>query len=250
MMNTTNIPRDKLRDFNTLIENQELVPHIPKTRLLTTEWMIEMLHDHPILYIKPTSASQGMGIMRVDRMGESSYMLRDTQRFSFYQDISDLTEAVFQLKRKQSYLIQQGIISVTQLNYPFDIRAHVIKVNGVWTFGGMIGKVAKKKSIITNASQGAVPTHIDTILTNFRGLNEEQSEEVKTKIRRIALDAAQEMDKKHPKWSEFGLDIGIDEGNHIWIYEINFRPGFILFRYIDQPAYLFIHSLRKQKKNP
>lgn len=248
MMVAPGLQRGKLRDFNTLIDNQELTPHIPETRSLTTEWVIKMLHDHPILYIKPDNSSQGIGIMRIDRMGELSYMLRtiDTKHYSFYQDVYRLNNAVHQLKRKQSYIVQQGIMSVTQLNYPFDIRVHVVRVSGVWTFGGMIGKVAKRKSIVTNACQGAIPTHIDTILTDFRGLNEEKSKEIKTIIEKVALDAANEMGKTHSGWTEFGLDLGIDENNHIWIYEVNFKPGSVLFRHIDQPAYLHIQALRKQ----
>lgn len=242
------IQRGKLRDFNTLLQNKQLQPHIPETRSLTIEWLDKMLHQYPILYIKPDDSSQGVGIIRIDRAGEHSVMLRsiDTKHFSFHQNVKSLFTTINKLRRKQHYIIQQGITSTTQLYFPFDIRIHVLKVNDSWTVGGMIGKVAKRKSIVTNASQGAVPTHIDTVLNHFRGYSEEQSQAVKAAMEKITLDVATEMGKKHTDWKEFGLDIGIDQENHIWIYEVNFKPGCLLFRNIDQPAYLHIRNLQKQ----
>lgn len=242
------IQRGKLRDFTTLLQNDELVPHIPETRSLTTEWLNKMLLDYPILYIKPDNSSQGVGIIRIDRMGEHSYMLRsiDTKHYSFHQHSHTIMATINRLRRKQHYIVQQGITSATQINYPFDIRIHVLKADNVWTLGGMIGKVAKKKSIVTNACQGAIPTHIDTLLTKFRSYSEEESKAIKTTLEKVAIDVANEMGKKHPNWKEFGLDVGIDQENHIWIYEVNFKPGCLLFRNIDQPAYLQIRSLQKQ----
>lgn len=242
------IQRGKLRDFNTLIQNTELQPHIPETRSLTLEWLHKMVYQYPLLYIKPDNSSQGVGIIRTDRMGDHSIMLRsiDTKHYSFHQNPNSLFTAINRLKRKKHYIIQQGITSTTQLHYPFDIRIHVLKANDAWTIGGMIGKVAKKKSIVTNASKGALPTHIDTILNVFRGYSEEQSQEIKSTIEKITIDVATEMGKKHTDWKEFGLDVGIDEENRIWIYEVNFKPGCLLFRNIDQPAYLHIRELQKQ----
>lgn len=238
----------KLRDFTTLLQNKELLPHIPETQYLTIKSLAKMLHTYPILYIKPNASAQGVGIIRIDRMGEESSMLRsiDTGHYSFHQNVHSLSTTINRLKRKQHYIIQQGITSTTQLDYPFDIRVHVLKVNESWVFGGMIGKVAKKKSIVTNACQGAVPTHIDTVLNDFRGYSEEESEALKTAIEKLAIDVATEMGKKHTDWKEFGLDVGIDDEGHIWIYEVNFKPGCLLFRNIDQHAYLHIRSLQKQ----
>jgi uncharacterized circularly permuted ATP-grasp superfamily protein len=194
------LKRGKLRDFNTLIENKELLPHLPTTKALTKTSLHDLLQEHPLCYLKPDAASQGHGILRVKRKESGAYLLQtmDMKHSSLHSHIPRLEKRIKQWMLKKPYIIQQGITSHTTWGYPFDIRLHVVRVEGVWTFGGMIGKVAKKKSVVTNASQGAIPTHIDTVLTTYLELEETAKQTIKDEMEKLALTVATVMGESHP----------------------------------------------------
>lgn len=50
----------------------------------------------------------------------------------------------------------------------------------------------------------------------------------------MGLIAANVISRVHPKWAEFGVDVGIDPKGRIWIYEVNITPGIKNFRDVDK----------------
>lgn len=239
--------KSKLSDFSYLTKNPKLRPHIPETHPFREDLLYQMLEGHSILYIKPDNSLKGRGIIRVDKNAESySLRVQDTQKIFTIEHASSLWSAIKQVKRKQSYIIQQGIPSLTTRGKPFDVRAHLVRVDGTWYVGGLVAKLAKKKSIVTNGAHGAVATHIDDLLTSHLDCSSSEAKEVKNQLRRVSLNAVKALRYKNFGWWEYGLDIGIDKNLHPWIYETNTLPALTGFREIDQAAYRRIRSLRQR----
>lgn len=51
-----------------------------------------------------------------------------------------------------------------------------------------------------------------------------------------------------PIYSEFGVDIGIDNKDKLWIYEVNVTPGIRSFKELDYLLYRHLLNLRKLAK--
>lgn len=240
--------KSKLSDISYLAKDKALCPHVPTTRPYSQFWLKQMLKNHSIIYVKPDSSLKGIGVMRIDKKQNRYYILRvqDTKKSTTHSDLDSLWNTLNRVKRKQSYIIQQGISSITVSEKPFDVRVHLLRVNGNWLVGGMIGKIAPKENIVTNGSAGAIPALIDNLLrTNLR-LTPEETAELKYQLKTVSINAAKAMEAKNPRWCEYGLDVGIDRHRNVWIYEMNTTPGATGFKEIDQKSYLRICSLRKR----
>lgn len=238
--------KSKLSDFSYLTKNPRLRPHIPVTRPFNENIFHQMLENHSILYIKPDNSLKGHGIIRIDK-NDKNYILRvqDTQKYYTFSTTASLWNAINQAKRKQSYIIQQGILSLTSAGKPFDVRVHLVRVNETWHVGGLVAKLANKKSIVTNGAHGAAATQIDDLLKSHLNCSLSEASDVKNQLKRVSLNAVKALRAKNPKWWEYGLDIGIDEDRQPWIYEMNTLPALTGFREIDPSAYNRILTLRK-----
>lgn len=184
--------------------------------------------------------------MRIDKK-QNHYLLRvqDTQKSTIHANLTSLWNTLDRLKRKQPYIIQQGISSLTVSENPFDVRVHILRVGGKWVTGGIIGKIAPKKNIVTNGSAGAHPSLIDNLLRVHLGLALDEATALKKQLQTVSIHAAKALEAKNPKWCEYGLDVGIDANRNVWIYEMNTLPGATGFQEIDQKSYLRICALRK-----
>jgi glutathione synthase/RimK-type ligase-like ATP-grasp enzyme len=239
----------KLDNATLLLQNPSTSDHIPHTQLLTASTLSQLLQQFPSVYLKPNDSAQGKGILRVDYDGdEYTLRSRDTKVSSTHESFPELWEDVNQQKRNRMYVIQQGISSVTKAGKPFDIRVHLARINGSWIVGGIVGRLASKESIVTNAYSGGISKHVQHILTEDMELSPTQSLEIIHQLKSLSLHATKITSNLYPKWAEYGLDIGLDQNLHPWIYEINITPGGKVFKNLDRESFLHILRLHKQAR--
>lgn len=240
----------KIGNAALLLKNAETAKHIPKTEAFTRANLSSMLQEFPSVYIKPNDSAQGKGILRVDLQSNGSYMLRsrDVDGAWFDTDFNQLWLQLNRMKLKRYYLLQQGISSITKAGNPFDIRVHMTRIKGTWIIAGMVGRLAPMESIVTNYFLEGPSTYVSELLTTQLYLSSNKAEEMITQLKSLSLQATQIISSAYPKWSEFGLDIGIDSSNHLWIYEINITPGASVFQKINYKSYLRILNLRKRAR--
>lgn len=169
---------------------------------------------------------------------------RDHNKTYKKHSTADLMRCIQREKMNRPYLIQQGIASYTKKGRLFDIRTHLLRIQGKWEMGAIIGRVATKRGVATNAYSGGTPVPIRPLLQDHLGFEEEKSEAYIERLTTLSLEATQTFSKVFPKWTEFGLDIGVDEKGKLWIYEINIKPGMLVFRK-DRPSYERIMKMKK-----
>lgn len=237
----------KIGNAMLLLHSKRVSKHIPKIQLLTPTNLSKMLQDFPSIYIKPNDSCRGKGILRVDQIHPTQYILRsrDSNSTSICRNIQDLWIAINQLKRNRFYVVQQGILSVTRSGHHCDIRVHMTRVHGKWLIAGMIGNIARAGGIITTESSGGVSVHVGYMLKKHLGYSHTQVKKTIQKIESVALHATRTISHNYPTWSEFGLDMGIDRKNNLWIFEVNITPGALVFQKLGKEAFHRILSLRK-----
>jgi hypothetical protein len=141
----------KLRFWNLMSRIPDAREHLPYTEeLADIRQLNRFLEEYGSVFLKPSHGSQGHGILHVEKPG-------DRYRFSFRGRKTScmLTERqavnlLNRLKDRKTYLIQQAV----QMKYgksPVDFRAYMQKDSRQqWTCKGMVARIAKSGSIVTN----------------------------------------------------------------------------------------------------
>jgi hypothetical protein len=235
---------------NALLMRQDeyVAPHIPITHRLNEETLKQMLKFFPFVYLKPDNSCQGKGLMRVDRLENGHYELqaRDDGTRSTHSSYSSLLQAIKRKKMNRYYIVQQGINSKTLGGRMFDIRVHLMRIDGRWVVAGIVARVARKKGFVTNSYSGGKSKHVFPLLIEKLGYNEEEAHLVIDELTGLSLRATKRISSVYPKWPEFGLDIGIDQEGRLWIYEINIHPGTLVFKNLGREEYRHILKMRKR----
>jgi hypothetical protein len=233
-----------------LWRDPELRQHIPVTVPLTKQHLHGMLQEFPFVYLKPDNSCQGKGLFRIDRMGRNRYLMRarDVQFELKYENFTRMCKDLRNARMRRPYIIQEGISSQTPGGAMMDIRVHLTRVDGKWEIAGLVGRVAQPRKIATNAYSGGKSVHVDELLTKEMGYSEEHAQQTIEKLKSISERAVQRISARYPSWSEYGLDIGIDKQGHLWIYEINIRPGTLVFKNLSAESCERVLELRKKAR--
>jgi UDP-N-acetylmuramoyl-tripeptide--D-alanyl-D-alanine ligase len=98
---------------------------------------------------------------------------------------------------------------------------------GKWVITKIYPRIAPDGSIVSNISNGGSTYYIDPFLKHEFG---DEWYDMKKYLEVFALQLAESMEKIQIEYfneyiDELGFDVGLDDMNKIWIYEINWRPG-------------------------
>lgn len=217
----------KLRIHRILSKNELLLPHLPMTDDVTYDSVKQLLDENACLYLKPRTSSVGNGIIRVRKVNEGMIaeinMLGRTRRRKV--GIRQLVDIV--RTKKRDYLVQQGIAMMKYKGSPVDFRVSVQKNgSGVWQYTGMVGKVARRGAVVTNIHCGGDSLKASDLFAHW-GWN---AAVVERRIAAMALRIASTLDEELPHIADLGLDVAIDETQHPWLIEVNFRDLRITFQ--------------------
>lgn len=211
--------------------------YIPETYLSPSLHTLEqILKKHPMVYLKPSGGSLGLGIFRITHHPKHGYFSRFHQGnqnvLHRFTAIDKLIRNYFsnQPNRFQKYLVQQGIHLMKYKGNPVDFRIHMHKDSrGEWKVVAIASKVA---------GSGCVTTHIRTggsLLSTYELLQHvfhRDAAQMKRKLQQTAITIAQVLEEQiEGPIGELGLDIGIDQNQHIWLFEINAKPGRHIFHH-------------------
>ncbi|WP_044642627.1 YheC/YheD family protein [Risungbinella massiliensis] len=238
----------KLSNDALLQKDKKIALSLPRTLPYSIQNLRLMLLHYSNIYLKPDNSCQGKGAMRIDKHPDDHYLLRsrDTKKIYIFKKLAPLHQHIQRIKMKRPYLLQQGIVSQTPSGNMVDIRVHLFRLNHVWKQVAMAARVAPTQNVVTNRSSGGEPIDLDELLTSHLGYTTTEVEQKKEELSYLATRAVQRISAKHPSYSEFGVDIGIDLNGDLWIYEVNIRPSLRMFRQIDYKLYQHLLRLRKQ----
>jgi len=226
--------------------------YLPATEILSERTLSDMIHEYEKLYLKPDQGRKSRGIIRVERAGPSSYLLRTSneEKQQEFARFSQLWSEVEELTSDTRYIVQQGINSITKDSRYFDLRCHALRVRGKWVVGGICARVGAPGNIVTTSHIGGTPTPLETLFTQLLDYSEEEQIEVIERLHDCILKTVKVVSPIYPRNWEFAVDIGLDTEKQIWIYEVNNEPliqgNFGLLP--DKTLYNRIRSLRKKAK--
>ncbi|WP_037464535.1 YheC/YheD family protein [Shimazuella kribbensis] len=223
----------KIQTHNMLKSNQEIEPYLPETQLYQgPRSIVEMLKKYPHICIKPNGGSHGIGVISIKKQDQDYYVRGRTKaNFPFEKSIKTKQQLLTWIHasiQKTRYLIQPFLSLQTTDGYPFDLRILVQK-NGKqqWETTGRAIRIGKGKSITSNLHGGGDATKLEPFL--IKNFTKEQIATIETQIEQIASIVPVHIEAQHGNLVELGLDVGIDRHAHVWIIEVNSKPGRSVF---------------------
>jgi glutathione synthase/RimK-type ligase-like ATP-grasp enzyme len=223
----------KLQTHNMLKSSPEIKPYLPETHLYQgPKSLVDMLKKYSHICIKPNGGSHGIGVIAIEKRAQEFYLRGRTKaNFSFEKNIKteqQLLAWIHAFIQNTRYLIQPFLSLQTEDGYPFDLRILVQK-NGKqqWETTGKAIRIGKGKSITSNLHGGGDALKLKPFL--IKNYNLEQMEKIEEQIEQIASIVPPHIEAQHGKLVELGLDVGIDRHAHVWIIEVNSKPGRSVF---------------------
>ncbi|GIP38265.1 hypothetical protein J31TS4_15450 [Paenibacillus sp. J31TS4] len=227
---------DKSDIYELLIPEKEAFRHVPESHTEPTAEQIRgMLQRHRFVYLKPTAGSLGFGIYRITYNPSSGYYARYRKngsnilmRFPNFDGLMKFLRG--QRLRFSHYVLQQGIRLVEIDDCPIDFRFHMTK-NGSneWVVSGIGAKKAGKGSVTTHIRTGGSLMTPEQVLNRVFG---SRGGAVLSSAKAVAVRLAEAIERqnRHPL-GELGFDLGIDQSEHVWMFEANAKPGRTIFKH-------------------
>lgn len=215
--------KTKILQQDSLLRN-----YIPHTAWYQEETLRAMLDQYHYLFIKPDKGGGGVGIIRVKKLTGEQYECKTLYRRKVVSSRELPTLIKAWTRSDKRYLIQQGIKLATLKGRPFDLRLMLQRQHTDWELTGVAAKIAAPGKIVTNFCKGGQPYAAKDAVRKVYGqwLAKEKTAELKN----LAYQVAEVLNKRFSGLRELGIDAGIDNDGKIWIFEVNTRPDFSMFK--------------------
>jgi hypothetical protein len=208
-------------DLYDCVSGYEVKKYFPSTERFTDINILkEMLNKFPVVYLKPRLSYKGKGIYMVRKKDRRIlFTSRDQEEFEF-ENMTSAEAFIEQFVSKKNYLVQKGIEVPYQQHA--DFRLFLQKNHKKeWVCQGIVGRFAKKNSIITNT------TYLDHFMQGREALQEIfalsniEAEKLKSEMIQAAIDTCKVMDRELGHYGDVAIDMIVDKNKQAWILEAN-----------------------------
>ena len=195
---------------------------IPSSVLNEANDLFLLLEAYPAAVIKPLTGNHGKRIFFIKK-ADDRYQWTDGSNVHFFKK-AESTTVILQVIANQKYLLQPFIECKTKSGLTYDFRLHVQK-NGIgeWEITLIYPRISGTSKMVSNISSGGYRGELEPFLKEEFG---DDSLKIKRTLEEFALTFADHFESlySHP-FDELGIDIGLDQQQKLWIFEVNWRPG-------------------------
>ncbi|MBX9972598.1 YheC/YheD family protein [Cytobacillus firmus] len=239
---------DKWECWELLKGDNNLHYYLPETKKLENETDLQpFLYHYGDIFLKPIDPTHGhssKGIFRAKLQNggiEVTYREnKDVKRQSF--ELYNEFQKWLLPKLSKEYIMQKSIETVTWHGKVTDIRLNMNKnAQGDWEVSLLLFRVASNNSHMTQQVVTAIP--LKSLSNMFPG--DQNMEEIETVVINLGFQICDSLDKSGHHMADLGIDLGVAEDGHVWIFEINPLPhplngvqDYSLTRPLEYAAYL------------
>jgi hypothetical protein len=221
---------NKWKVYKLMSTNEDLLPYLPESKLLTPANLDHMLNKHKVVFIKPSNGSQGKGIVKARRDKHTGLInvlfgYKRIRRITANNAVEFLHK-IESITQNKPYIVQQGIDLIKYQHSTFDIRIIYQKNGqGTWTISKKFVRIAAPKSSITNLSSGGRIERSVIVLKQIFNNDQELIAQKNKEMLNLCEMIANTLESNTKNiFGELGLDIGIDKNGHLWLIEVNSKP--------------------------
>lgn len=216
---------DKLSVYKRIEKGNDFKQYlIPTVRLVNIVSLMDLINLYSKVIIKPVSGHQGGGILFIEKQNDNLFEIIDSGRILLYKK-QELLDLVLPKITKEEYIGQKFISSRLQSGLVYDFRLHVQKNGeGKWVITTIYPRIGALGSITSNLSGGGYTAFLDSFLQkefNDNWFN------IKRMLEQFSLNFSSHFESLYNgvMFDELGIDVGIDENQKLWLFEVNWRPG-------------------------
>lgn len=224
---TTHSIGNKWNVMERLKEAKEFENYLIPTEIVEN---VDAFHKYMATYnklvFKPIDGRKGKGIYFISKKGNAFEVRKDSENSSYSK--IQLNELLKEQLSTGTFIVQPYIQSMMKSGQVYDFRLHVQKNGeGKWVVTTIYPRVAPNGSIIPNINNGGFTNYLDPFLEQeFK----EEAFNIRRMLEHFSLTLANHLDEiQMVKFGEIideiGIDVGLDEHQKIWMYEVNWRPG-------------------------
>jgi len=224
IFNLPNYDIEKYKIHQLLLREKSIQKHLPHTEILTKPNLWKMLTTYKSIILKKNYGERGIGAMKIDK-GIDDWTLtykplkgEDYKKVRFSTGIPSIIQEHIE---KGDYIIQERIPLATFNGNPFDMRVALQKDStGFFKVTGIMCKVAKNNSFLTNGSQGGKTFRLEDICpVTFPSI---PYQKLRKSICEFSLMTANYLDNHFPHLADLGYDICLTENGVPYFIECNF----------------------------
>jgi len=222
---------DKTEVFAALGGDDSLRRYLPESHAVSgLATLRNMLRKYPVLFLKPTRGSLGVGIIRLAKTGPqrwtASFTTASGIRTAAYPDPNGVLHALAGKIKSVRYLVQQGLNLISIAGRPVDFRVLTQKNRyGQWTVTSTVARIAGGQHYVSNVARGGTLAPARSAIARSN-LPPACKGPAILSLRRAALDIARGIDSRIPyHFGELGIDLGIDTKGRVWLLEVNSKPS-------------------------
>ncbi|WP_274364912.1 YheC/YheD family protein [Paenibacillus thermotolerans] len=222
-----------------LSKDEKIRKWLPDTEAFKPEELGKFTRRHRIVFVKPVNGTGGRGVICIKRIGKDQYAVRgrDRRRQIISPRVTTLSGVTALLKHHgltEKCLIQQGIDLRLPNGRVHDYRMLVQKNGeGEWEVTGCAGRVGPDRSVTSNIHGGGRAVTMNRLLhETFPDSNKAAA--VKSEMESLSLQVVRKLESHFKDMCELALDIAVDRKGHLWLLEVNPKPGREVFRQVGE----------------
>ena len=239
---------NKLKVYKKLLKGKKFASYmIPSHPINSSADVISFLNKQTKAVVKPLSGNHGNKVFFIEKLED---------RFNLIDGPNVITMKLVQLENfinqqilAQKFLLQSFIDCKTQSGLTYDFRLHVQKNgSGKWEVTLIYPRISGNSKLISNINNGGYRGELVPFLQDEFG---EKANKIKTFLEQFALSFSTHFDTLYEhSFDELGIDVGMDQFQRLWVFEVNWRPGSknrefeVAKRLIPYCRYLAYHSPR------
>lgn len=224
---------NKLMIQKRLLSSPKLKPHlIPTYPYRGLKRLLTLLKKYQAVMLKPVNGMGGNGIIRLS-FEKERILLKTSDETLQFNSLKQVEQTLKRFTANRKFVVQKWVDISDKKGQVYDIRVLMQKNKSAsWTLTGMAVRQGEKENITSNLKTGGKAYEIYPFLTQQFG--QKQSDILYENIKKISLYIPPFLEKRtRCSLFELGLDLCIDQEGHIWILEVNNKPGKTIFNIVS-----------------
>ena len=225
-----------------------IAPWIPETLIFNQKNLQWMLKKYSMVVFKPDVGGGGNMVGMIYLMDKEDKLYKIHYKNEIHEKLNQekVYAFIYNLDPRRVFILQKGIELLKAEGKIFDTRIMMQRLDNDWEVTGIVSKTAPGSKIVTNRTKGGKGRSFRKLL-QLEGYTEKRILELEDELYMIGYEAAKVLTDKYPHLRELGLDVGLDNIGRPWIFEVNTKPKYKLFKiYKDKSIYHRIDKNHQQ----
>ena len=184
------------------------------------ELLLNFIESNDSVFLKLKNGNAGRGARCLSKLEGDCFKFRgldETHILSMDELKNSIRDGLF-----KGYIAQKEVRSLDNSGRSCDLRVNVLKnIKAEWKIAKCQVRVGKLDSIISNFSDGGFVKELGLYFQQ-KHLSDNMIRDINEKIEFLAKKLPSYLEEQlEAKISHIALDLGLDQDNKIWIYEVN-----------------------------